>query len=84
MASTVEAYLWFRSDQLVRLYVCKTYSDAEVVVSNWRVLVYLLKLRFDYESLSARLFAENFRGLIICLRADTQSRNCSFQKLPDP
>ena len=48
-------------------------------MSNWRVCVYLLKLRFNNDSRSAKLSEENAAGLIKCLWAETQSRNCSYR-----
>ena len=59
-------------------YVCKTNNATGVVASNWRMSVYLLEFRFDYDSRSAKLFVENVPGLIICLWGEIQTRNCSF------
>ena len=50
-----------------------------VIVSIRRMCVYLLKSSFDYDSRSAKLFAEKVAGLIMCLWAETQSRNWSFR-----
>ena len=47
-------------------------------MSNWKATAYLLELRFHYESLSTKLFAENFPGLILCLCAENLTRNCCF------
>ena len=57
-------------------YVCKKKNATWVVVSNWRVTMYLLDLRLVCDSRSAKFFAENIQGLLICLPSEAQSRNC--------
>ena len=45
-------------------------------MSNLKATVCLPEMRFDYDSQSAKLFAENVPGIMICLRAKTQSKGC--------